>query len=88
VDHRDVADRELPRTESAATSSPRDRKSRKSLLGSLIHRIRLALTMGSFNKLSGQIEADETFIGGKSRNMPASKRAVKITGTGGKTKPR
>jgi transposase-like protein len=50
------------------------------------HRIRLALTMGSFNKLSGQIEADETFIGGKARNMHAAKRAVKITGTGGKDK--
>src|ERR1035437_4852902 len=50
------------------------------------HRIRLALTMGSFNKLSGQIEADETFIGGKARNMHADKRAVKITGTGGKDK--
>src|ERR1700694_318456 len=52
----------------------------------LDHRIRLALTMGSFNKLSGQIEADETFIGGKARNMHASKRAAKITGTGGKDK--
>src|SRR5882724_2769063 len=50
------------------------------------HRIRLALTMGSFNKLSGQIEADETFIGGKARNMHASKRATRITGTGGKDK--
>src|SRR5438105_10559953 len=50
----------------------------------LDHRIRLALTMGTFNKLSGQIEADETFIGGKARNMHASKRAEKITGTGGK----
>jgi transposase-like protein len=29
------------------------------------HRIRHALTMGTINKLSGQIEADETFIGGK-----------------------
>src|SRR5712691_726960 len=29
------------------------------------HRIRLALTLGTFNKLSGQIEADETFIGDK-----------------------
>jgi transposase-like protein len=52
----------------------------------LDHRIRLALTMGSFNKLSGQIEADETFIGGKARNMHADKRAEKITGTGGKDK--
>jgi transposase-like protein len=42
--------------------------------------------MGTFNKLSGQIEADETYIGGKARNMHASKKAEKITGTGGKDK--
>lgn len=52
----------------------------------LDHRIRLALTMGSFNKLSGQIEADETFIGGKARNMHVSKRERRISGTGGKDK--
>ncbi len=52
----------------------------------LDHRIRLALTMGTINKFSGQIEADETFIGGKSRNMHKTKRAQKITGTGGKDK--
>jgi transposase-like protein len=52
----------------------------------LDHRIRFALTMGTFNKLSGQIEADETFIGGKARNMHSAKRAKKITGTGGKDK--
>src|SRR5437667_9477057 len=50
------------------------------------HRIRFALTQGSFNKLSGQIEADETFIGGKARNMHKDQRAKKITGTGGKGK--
>jgi transposase-like protein len=50
------------------------------------HRIRHALTLGTINKLSGQIEADETFIGGKARNMHADKRAKKITGTGGKDK--
>src|ERR1022692_4569203 len=50
------------------------------------HRIRHALTMGTINKFSGQIEADETFIGGKARNMHKDKRAVKITGTGGKDK--
>jgi hypothetical protein len=36
--------------------------------------------------LSGQIEADETFIGGKARNMHAHIRAKRITGTGGKDK--
>ena len=51
------------------------------------HRIRFALHSGSFNKpLSGEVEADETFIGGKARNMHADKRAKKITGTGGKDK--
>jgi transposase-like protein len=50
------------------------------------HRIRHAMHSGSFNKLSGQIEADETFIGGKARNMHKAKRATKVTGTGGKDK--
>jgi transposase-like protein len=50
------------------------------------HRIRHALTMGTINKFSGQIEADETFIGGKARNMHKDQRAKKITGTGGKNK--
>ena len=50
------------------------------------HRIRHALTMGSIDKLSGEIEADETFIGGKARNMHADKKARKIIGTGGKDK--
>ena len=50
------------------------------------HRIRLVLTMGSFEKLSGHVEADETFIGGKARNMHVDKRARRIAGTGGKDK--
>ena len=44
------------------------------------HRIRLALSAGSFDKLSGEVEADETFIGGKARNMHVSKRERRITG--------
>ena len=32
----------------------------------------------------GEVEADETFIGGKARNMHVSKRERRITGTGGK----
>src|ERR1039457_1081728 len=50
------------------------------------HRLRFSLGMGPGNKLSGHVEADETFIGGKARNMHASKRARVITGTGGKDK--
>src|ERR1019366_8656652 len=52
----------------------------------MMHRIRGAMDSASFNKLSGEIEADETFIGGKARNMHVSKRQRRITGTGGKDK--
>ena len=42
---------------------------------------------GSFSKLGGEVEVDETFIGGKgARNMHVSKRRRRITGTGGKDK--
>jgi transposase-like protein len=50
------------------------------------HRIRFALYSGSFEKLSGHVEADETFIGGKARNMHIAERKRRITGTGGKDK--
>ena len=50
------------------------------------HRIRVALGMATPDKLSGHVEADETFIGQKARNMHADVRARKITGTGGKDK--
>jgi transposase-like protein len=50
------------------------------------HRIRRALHVGSFDKLSGEVEADETFIGGKARNMHVAQRRRRITGTGGKDK--
>jgi len=48
----------------------------------LLHRIRLAMQTGSFAKLSGEVEVDETFIGGKARNMHKGKRAEKIQGRG------
>ena len=51
-----------------------------------LHRIRTAHHSRAGRKFSGQIEADETFIGGKARNMHVSKRARVITGTGGKDK--
>ena len=52
----------------------------------MAHRLRFALTEGGFGLLSGEVEADETFIGGLARNMHKDKRAAKITGTGGKDK--
>jgi hypothetical protein len=48
----------------------------------MLHRIRLAMQTESFEKFSGEVEVDETFIGGKARNMHKSKRAEKIHGTG------
>ena len=33
----------------------------------MLHRIRLAIQDGTFDKLSGEVEADETYIGGKAR---------------------
>ncbi|MGA3317842.1 MAG: IS1595 family transposase [Candidatus Korobacteraceae bacterium] len=52
----------------------------------MLHRIRLAQQGKHGGKLGGEVEVDETFIGGKSRNMHKSKRARVITGTGGKDK--
>jgi transposase-like protein len=52
----------------------------------MLHRIRLAMQQGSIEKLSGHVEVDETFIGGKARNMHRSERARKIHGTGGSGK--
>jgi transposase-like protein len=48
----------------------------------MMHRIRFALHSGSF-LAGGEVEVDETFIGGKARNMHASKRRVRITSSGG-----
>src|SRR6266849_317103 len=49
----------------------------------MLHRIRLAMQDDSGGKLRGHIEVDETFIGGKARNMHRAKRERVITGTGG-----
>ena len=47
----------------------------------MLGRIRLAMQTKSFKKMRGDVEADETFVGGLSRNMHKSKRA-RLTGTG------
>jgi len=53
----------------------------------MLHRIRLAMQIKDGNgKLGGEVEVDESFIGGKSRNMHKAKRAEKIHGTGGADK--
>jgi transposase-like protein len=55
----------------------------------VLHRIRLALQSSSTVKLGGnggEVEVDETFIGGKARNMHSSRRQRRLaaTGVGGK----
>lgn len=52
----------------------------------MLHRIRLAMQTGRFEKLDGQVEADETFIGGKARNMHKGKREERISGRGASSK--
>lgn len=55
----------------------------------MLHRIRKAMSKGSFVKLGGpgsEVEADETFIGGKARNMHLSEKKRRITSTGPKGK--
>jgi transposase-like protein len=44
----------------------------------MLHRIRLAMQNGSINKLRGSVEVDETFIGGKARNMHRSTLAKRV----------
>ncbi len=52
----------------------------------MMHRVRLALQDESFGKLGRDVEVDETFMGGKARNMHVAQRERRVTGTGGKDK--
>jgi len=49
----------------------------------MLHRIRLAMQEGTIEKLSGEVEADETYIGGKMKNMHRHKQRQHGRGTGG-----
>ncbi|HEV8415589.1 MAG TPA: IS1595 family transposase [Bryobacteraceae bacterium] len=44
----------------------------------MLHRVRLAMQNGSFEKLSGIVEADETFIGGKKKLMNNKTRSRRL----------
>jgi len=48
----------------------------------MLHRIRLAMDANSFENASGTVEVDETFVGGKAKNMHRSQRDRRIKGTG------
>src|SRR5215213_2306016 len=48
----------------------------------MLHRVRLAMKRESFDKFTGEIESDETYIGGAAANMHASRRNRKIVARG------
>jgi transposase-like protein len=48
----------------------------------MLQRIRYAMHHGTINKMSGTVEADETFVGGAARFMHKHKRDEKIHGRG------
>jgi len=48
----------------------------------MMHRIRLGMQDEKAGKMSGHVEVDETFIGGKARNMHKSRREQVIHGRG------
>jgi transposase-like protein len=52
----------------------------------MLQRIRLAMRTGSFEKLQGEVEADETYVGGKAKNMHLRRRNKYQRGRGGSGK--
>lgn len=48
----------------------------------MLHRIREAMKSRTFTKLSGTVESDETFVGGKAENMHKARREKVIRGRG------
>lgn len=48
----------------------------------MLHRIRKAMETNSFTKMTGEVESDETFVGGRAKNMHKAKREANIDGRG------
>jgi transposase-like protein len=48
----------------------------------MLHRIRVAMETDDFRKMNGEVESDETFVGGKAKNMHAGRRKKLIDGRG------
>jgi len=52
----------------------------------MLHRIRLAMQSRTFRKMRGDVEADESFLGGAAKFMHHSKKKRVVRGTGGMDK--
>lgn len=52
----------------------------------VLHRIRLAMQTGTFEKLDGEVEVDESYVGGLGKFMHADARKRKMIGRGSATK--
>jgi transposase-like protein len=52
----------------------------------MMHRIRLAMESDDFGQMRGQVEVDETYVGGIAEFMHKARRAAKIRSTGPKGK--
>jgi transposase-like protein len=50
----------------------------------MLHRLRLAMQAGGFDKFAGPVEVDETYVGGKDKNKHADKKPRKGRGGVGK----
>lgn len=48
----------------------------------MLHRIRLAMQNGTLEKITGEVEADETFVGGLAKFMHKDKEEERIVGRG------
>jgi transposase-like protein len=48
----------------------------------MLHRVRKAMHIGSFDRFTGEVESDESYIGGRAENMHASRRR-RAVGPGG-----
>jgi hypothetical protein len=44
----------------------------------MLHRVRVAMELGSFDKLSGEVEADESFVGGVGKHMHKAVKRQKL----------
>jgi transposase-like protein len=48
----------------------------------MLHRIRLAFETPAYKKMTGTVEVDETYVGGKAKNMHMWQRQIRIRGRG------